>query len=155
VLWLSEKTGKSYRRLTAAEGEYAARAGTTTPFWWGSTISPHQANYDGSAAPYEGGGENGENRLRTVPVDSFQPNPWGLYQMHGNVFEWTGDCDPVDNETPDTAGPLLPGDCHAAIIRGGSWSSEPHFLRSAFHVGSTTGTWSSLLGFRVARELGP
>jgi formylglycine-generating enzyme required for sulfatase activity len=75
--WLSRKTGKTYRLLSEAEREYVTRAGTTTPFWWGSSITPMQANYDGSAEPYKGGGLNGEYRKRTVPVDSFEPNPWG------------------------------------------------------------------------------
>jgi formylglycine-generating enzyme required for sulfatase activity len=77
VAWLSHKTGKSYRLLSEAGREYVTRAGTTTPFWWGSSITPKQANYDGSAEP---------------SVDSFEPNPWGLYNVHGNVWEWTEDC---------------------------------------------------------------
>jgi formylglycine-generating enzyme required for sulfatase activity len=75
--WLSGKTGKTYRLLSEAEREYVARAGTTTPYWWGASISTSQANYNSS---------------KTVPVDSFQPNPWGLYQVHGNVWEWVEDC---------------------------------------------------------------
>ena len=90
VAWLSRKTGKTYRLLSEAEREYVARAGTTTPFWWGSTISTSQANYDGNST--YGSGSKGEYRQKTVPVDSFQPNPWGLYQVHGNVWEWTEDC---------------------------------------------------------------
>jgi formylglycine-generating enzyme required for sulfatase activity len=68
------------------------RAGTTTPSWWGSSITPKQANYDGRTDPYEGGGSKGEYRQRTVPIDSFEPNPWGLYNVLGNVWEWTEDC---------------------------------------------------------------
>ena len=90
--WLSKKTGKAYRLLSEAEREYVTRAGTTTPFWWGSSITPKQANYDGSADPYKGGGSKGEYRQRTEPVDSFEANPWGLYNVHGNVWEWTEDC---------------------------------------------------------------
>ena len=86
------KTGKEYRLLSEAEREYAARAGTTTPFWWGSSITPEQANYDGSTDPYKGGGAKGEYRQKTLPVKSFKPNPWGLYQVHGNVWEWVEDC---------------------------------------------------------------
>jgi len=77
VVWLSRKSGKSYRLLSEAEREYVTRAGTTTPFWWGSSISTSQANY---------------NRQKTMPVDGFQPNPWGLYQVHGNVYDWVEDC---------------------------------------------------------------
>jgi formylglycine-generating enzyme required for sulfatase activity len=90
VSWLSKKTGQSYRLLFEAEREYAARAGTSTPFWWGSSITPGQGNYN---ANYTYGGEpKGEYRQRTVPVDSFNPNPWGFYQVHGNVYEWVEDC---------------------------------------------------------------
>ena len=87
VEWLSRKTGRTYRLLSEAEREYAARAGTATPFWWGSSISTEQANYDGNVV--YGGGPNGEYRQRTLSVESFQPNPCGLYQVHGNVLEWT------------------------------------------------------------------
>jgi formylglycine-generating enzyme required for sulfatase activity len=90
--WLSKKTGKTYRLPSEAEREYATRAGTTTPFWWGSAISPQQANYNGTADPYQGGGSKGEWRKATVPVDGFKANPWGLYNVHGNVWEWTEDC---------------------------------------------------------------
>jgi formylglycine-generating enzyme required for sulfatase activity len=87
--WLSHKTGKDYRLLSEAEREYVTRAGRTTPFWWGSSITPKQANYDGNDDPFKGGGDY---RGRTVPVDSLEPNPWGLYNVHGNVWEWTEDC---------------------------------------------------------------
>ena len=89
--WLSRKTSKTYRLLSEAEREYVTRAGTTTPFWWGSSITPNQANYDGSADTFNLG-PKGEFRQRTVPVDSFELNPWGLYNVHGNVWEWTEDC---------------------------------------------------------------
>lgn len=72
--WLSEASSKSYRLLSEAEWEYCCRAGTTSPFWWGSTISPNQANYDGNYT--YGTGKKGEYRIQTLPVDSFEPNPW-------------------------------------------------------------------------------
>lgn len=78
VAWLSFRTGKTYRLLSESEREYVARAGTTRPYWWGSSISTRQANYDS--------GVKEEFRGKTLPVDSFQANPWGLYQVHGNVF---------------------------------------------------------------------
>jgi Sulfatase-modifying factor enzyme 1 len=85
VAWLTSKTGKAYRLLSDAEREYVARAGTTTPFWWGSTISPQQANYDGSYT--YAGGFTGEWRKATVPVDRFASNPWGLYNVHAHPHD--------------------------------------------------------------------
>src|SRR5262249_7095967 len=76
--WLSRKIGKTYRLLSEAERECVTRAGTTTPFWWGSSITSKQANYDGDHT-YAGGGSKGEYRQRTMPVDSFEPNSWGLF----------------------------------------------------------------------------
>jgi len=87
--WLSAKTGHEYRLPYEAEWEYAARAGTETPFWWGASITPDQANYDGNY-PY-GDSKKGEFRGRILPVDRFEPNPWGLYQVQGNVWEWCAD----------------------------------------------------------------
>ena len=96
VAWLSRKTGKNYRLLSEAQREYVTRAGTSTPFWWGTSITTEQANYDGTTYVQEGPGVysvRGLDRQRTLPVDSFQPNPWGLYQVHGNIWEWTEDCE--------------------------------------------------------------
>src|SRR5262249_27787754 len=132
--WLSRKTGKTYRLLSEAEREYVTRAGTTTPFWWGSSITPKQANYDGSADPYTGGGAKGENRKRTVPVDSFEPNLWGFYNVHGNVWEWTDNC-------------LTTRDCSSRVVRGGAWGNDPLFLRSASRGRSTTRGRENYLGF--------
>src|SRR5258708_1281923 len=77
VAWLARKTGRVYRLLSESEREYVTRAGTTTPYWWGSSISTRQANYDGTKTK----GSKGEFRGRTLPVESFAPNPWGLYQV--------------------------------------------------------------------------
>jgi formylglycine-generating enzyme required for sulfatase activity len=84
--WLSQQTGHAYRLPSEAEWEYAARAGTTSAFWWGNQIDPSLANYDGNYT--YANGPKGEYRERTLPVESFQPNPFGLYQVHGNVWEW-------------------------------------------------------------------
>ncbi len=160
--WLSRKTGKTYRLLSEAEHEYVTRAGSKSPFWWGSAITPAQANYDGSTKPYEGGGAKGEYRRRTAPVDSFTPNPWGLYQVHGNVLEWTEDCSIVSNvgnpgngSARMTGGTMIAGECQARVIRGGAWSSEPKWLRAGFRAGSKSDTIANLLGFRLARDLAP
>jgi len=87
--WQSRKTGQRYRLLSEAEYEYAARAGTDTLFWWGDSISTAQANYHGEFT--YAGGPKGIYRHKTLPVRSFEPNPWGLYQVHGNVATWTTD----------------------------------------------------------------
>jgi formylglycine-generating enzyme required for sulfatase activity/uncharacterized caspase-like protein len=132
VKWLSDKTGKKYRLLSEAEWEYVARAGTATPFWWGKSITPDQANYDGSVDPYQGGGSKGEYRQKTVPVKSFKPNPWGLYQVHGNVWEWTEECWNENYEgAPNDGSAITTGDCKNHVLRGGSWYNCPGDLRAA------------------------
>ena len=151
--WLSHKTGRTYRLLSEAEREYVARAGTTTPFWWGSSITPQQANYDGNHT-YAGGGSKGEYRKRTVPVDSFKVNPWGFYNVHGNVGDWTEDCRHDTYQGAPTDGSAwTAGDCSRRVVRGGSWGSIPQFLRSAYRVGHATGSRDDRLGFRLARTL--
>ena len=148
--WLSRKTDKTYRLLTEAEWEYAARAGTTTPFWWGSSISTSQANYDGQVT--YGGGPKGEYRQKTVPVDSFAPNRWGLYNAHGNVSEWVQDCwNDAYRGAPSDGSIWAVGICNHRVLRGGSWLDLPKYVRSAFRFGYTTGMKRSSLGFRVAR----
>jgi formylglycine-generating enzyme required for sulfatase activity len=153
VAWLSRSTGKSYRLLSETEREYAARAGTTTPFWWGRTITSKQANYDATAA--YGGGEKGEYRQRAIAADSFAPNAFGLYQVHGNVNEWTADCwrggyqEANLDGTPSTKG----ADCGRRVLRGGSWFDGPKMLRAASRIGLYPGYRSNKVGFRVARSL--
>ena len=91
VAWLSRNSGKNYRLPSDSEREYVARAGTTTPFWWGSTINARQANF-GEPKSTKVASAKGEFRQQTVPIDSFVANPWGLYDVHGNIAEWTEDC---------------------------------------------------------------
>jgi formylglycine-generating enzyme required for sulfatase activity len=162
--WLSRKTGKTYRLPSEAEWEYAARAGTTTPFWWGSSISTSQANYDGRGT--YGRGPRGEYRQKTVPVDSFAPNPWGLFNVHGNVMEWVQDClsnvdyrgAPTDGSAWTTAG-AKPGttlECVQRGLRGGFWGGEPRGLRSASrHWDMPDMQDLPNAGFRLARTLDP
>ena len=157
VTWLAKKTGVSYRLLSEAEHEYAARAGTTTPFWWGSSITPDQAAYNSTAAPYKGGGRKGEYRAKTVPVNSFKPNPWGLYQVHGNVYEWLGDCWNENYSNAPTDGSVwTAGDCSKRVLRGGSWGSDPQYLRAALRAPRAypSNRWDTD-GFRVARTINP
>jgi len=156
VGWLSRLTGRSYRLLTEAEWEYAARAGSSTPFWWGSSISTSQANYNGNFN--YGNGPTGEYRQRTIPVDSFEANPWGLYQMNGNVRQWTEDCwHPNYSGAPgDGSAWTTSDDCDSREVRGGSWFNGPAWLRSA-HRDSGCCTTEILRyntdGIRVARTL--
>jgi formylglycine-generating enzyme required for sulfatase activity len=155
VAWLSRKTGKSYRLLSEAEREYVTRAGTSTPFWWGSSISTGQANYEGNYV--YNNGSKGEYRQRTMPVDSFQPNPWGLYQVHGNVWEWTEDCwNGSYSGAPADGTAWTGGDCSRRVLRGGSWDGDPQFLRSAFRSRKppSDGRFSKF-GFRFGRTLTP
>ena len=152
VAWLAKKTGKSYRLLSEAEREYVTRAGTTTPFWWGNSISASQANYNGNFT--YGNGVKGEFRMRTVPVDSFEPNPWDLYQVHGNVYDWTGDCwhDSYQG-APVDGSPWTSGDCLCCVARGGSWDVDPGVLRSADRYMSIPGYRFRNVGFRLGRTL--
>jgi formylglycine-generating enzyme required for sulfatase activity len=85
-----KEDGEDLPSASDAEREYVTRAGTTTHFWWGDLITTSQANYNGNF--FGDGGGKREFRARTVPVDSFEPNPFGLYQVHGNVQEWVEDC---------------------------------------------------------------
>jgi formylglycine-generating enzyme required for sulfatase activity len=152
--WLSHKTEKTYRLLSEAEREYVTRAGTTTPFWWGSSITPKQANYNSSYL-YQGGGSKGAYAAQTVPVESFAPNPWGLYQVHGNVWEWTEDCwnDNNRGSLDNPAARTPSADCDRHVVRGGSWYDSPVFLRSASRGNYPSDSRSDSIGFRVARIL--
>jgi formylglycine-generating enzyme required for sulfatase activity len=129
VKWLVTKTGKTYRLLSEAEFEYVARAGTKTPFWWGAFSTTDRANYNGSEASDSG---RGEYRKKTMPVKSFQANPWGLYQVHGNVWTWTQDCwaDSYNGAPPDGSAKAVK-DCRRHILRGGAWNFGPALSRAA------------------------
>ncbi len=153
VNWLSRKAGRTYRLPSEAEFEYAARAGTTTPFWWGSSITPDQANYDGRFV-FAGGGSKGAYRQGTVPVSSFRPNPWGLYNVHGNAWEWMADCyHDSYNGAPSDGSAWTSGSCGARVPRGGSWDDNPQNLRAANRFGYSGA--GSDFGFRLARTLMP
>ncbi len=129
-----------------AQWEYACRAGTDTPFWWGNDLNTDQANYDGNS-PYAQG-KKGENRKRTVPVKSFLPNPWGLWQMHGNVWEWCRDglrdYQQVVAVNPEGA---LEEEGDRAL-RGGSWDGHGWYLRAAYRGGYRPGSRLHFIGFR-------
>jgi len=136
--WLGAETGEDYRLPTEAEWEYACRAGTTTAFWWGTEMHPVLANFAG------------EHR-RTLPVDTLQPNPWGLFHSHGNVWEWTGSdwAEYYDGaENTHSQG-------HAAqrAIRGGAWNNRPRHCRAAYRNRERPEARLNYLGFRLARSL--
>jgi formylglycine-generating enzyme required for sulfatase activity len=152
VDWLSRRTRKPYRLLSEAEWEYAARAGTTTAYSTGSTISASTANYDGSA---DGSGPSAVNRQKTMPVGSFPPNGFGLYDMHGNASEWVEDCWHEDYTTaaPTDGSAWLEGNCDGRVMRGGSWEDSQAELRSAARLGEFKDKSSYADGFRVARSL--
>lgn len=135
--WLSAVTAMAYRLPSEAEWEYCCRAGTTTEFWWGNEISTAQANYNGSFDDEPIRRKRGQNRQYTVSVNSFEANPWGLYQVHGNIWEW---CEDVDGST-------------YRVLRGGCWADDPGSLRSAEHHEERLDYRDDIVGFRVARTL--
>ena len=155
VSWLSRKTGKLYRLLSESEWEYVARAGTTGPFHFGSTISTDQANYRGNYT--YGGGSKGVYRGKTVAVGSFPANSFGLHDVHGNVWEWVEDCshDNYQGAPSDGSAWVTGGDCDKRVLRGGSWNNSPWFLRSAGRNWIVAGYRYISDGFRVARTLTP
>ncbi len=140
--------GLGLRLPTEAEWEYACRAGTQTPFWFGANITTDQVNYDGNH-PYAGG-EKGEDRQETVEVKALPCNGWGLYQMHGNVWEWCDDWYgeyPVESVT-DPQGPESGG---RRVLRGGSWYYFGGNARSARRNFYTPDYRDFDTGFRLAR----
>ncbi|MGZ0019425.1 formylglycine-generating enzyme family protein [Nitrosomonas sp. wSCUT-2] len=131
---------------TEAQWEYACRAGTQTPFSFGDDITPKQVNYDGNY-PYVGGG-NGLFRGKTVPVKSLPPNAWGLYEMHGNVWEWCADWY-GDYPREAVIDPIGPGQGDRRVVRGGSWYFHASYTRSACRYGLEPEFRAYSLGFRL------
>lgn len=157
VTWLNEKEGTdAYRLPTEAQWEYAARAGTETPFYWGSTPDGRYANFidtsyanvrpkdkDLSGGVYDG-------YIFTAPVGSFKPNTWGLYDMSGNVWEWCHDWY-GDYPAGAVVDPLGPGEGKRRIVRGGSWDCQAKFMRSSARIRRVPVNRYHDFGFRVAR----
>jgi formylglycine-generating enzyme required for sulfatase activity len=150
--WLSAKTGRIYRLLSEAEWEYAARAGTVAAYPYADGISPTKANYDAST---DGTGPSDVNRQRTVPVGSFLPNAFGLYDMQGNVSEWVEDCwnDAYTTAAPTDGSAWVEGDCKGHVVRGGSWEDSATELRSAARTGGAKDDRFYTDGVRIARSL--
>jgi formylglycine-generating enzyme required for sulfatase activity len=144
--WLSEMTGKSYRLLTEAEWEYAARARSTTAYFWGDELGYRNANCNGCGSQWD-------NR-KTSPVGSFNPNSFGLYDMAGNVSQWVQDCWHIDyNEAPNDGSAWTTGDCDNGVVRGGSWFKEPRNLRSADRFRNPRTLRNLDFGIRLGRTL--
>ena len=148
VAWLSQETGEDYRLLSESEWEYVARAGAATRYWWGDDIGRNRANCDGCGSRWDG--------KSTAPVGSFEANPFGLHDVHGNVWEWTQDCwNESYRGAPDDGSAWKSGDCFVRVARGGSWDESPNRLRAATRYERGTANRFRDQGFRVARAFTP
>ncbi len=146
--WLSSQTGEDYRLPSESEWEYAVRAGTATTYSWGDEIGSNRANCDGCGSRWDD--------ESTAPVGSFPANPWGLHDMHGNVWEWVQDCwNDSYNGAPADGSAWDRGNCSGKIVRGGSWYRSPQVLRASIRWGTPADDRGSTLGFRVARTFTP
>ena len=143
VEWLSRKTGQNYRLPTEAEWEYAARAGAQTPFSFGASVSDRLANFN---AQYKYGAPAGVYRKQTTPVASFTPNAFGLFDMHGNVWEWTADCWSAEESSGAQA-------CEKRVLKGGAWNTGGWRLRAGHRIPENQTSRDFDNGFRVARTL--
>lgn len=139
VAWLSRKTGFEYRLLSESEWEYVARGGTTTRYSWGNAIGSNNANCSGCGSKWD--------TVRTSPVGRFQPNKFGLFDVHGNVWEWVEDC------WHDSHNHATGGECKERVLRGGSLISGPRNLRAATRSWEAADHRLVVNGFRVARTL--
>ena len=151
--WLSAQTGKTYRLPSESEWEYAARAGTRTRYSWGDSINCSQARYGRRRS-----GECGNTHDGTVAVGSFEPNAFGLYDLHGNVREWVEDCWHDNYEGAPTDGSAWTNGCGSivrAVVRGGSWLDVPRDLRSANRFRFLPSYRNFTCGFRLVQDLNP
>jgi formylglycine-generating enzyme required for sulfatase activity len=143
--WLSSKSGKTYRFPSEAEWEYVARGGTTTPYWWGRDVGQAQANCKEC---------NSGNVLATLPVGSFKPNPFGVFDTSGNAAEWVEDCwNDSYRGAPQDGSPWTTGQCNWRVLRGGAYDSPAKFVASAARFRYDYDVRFPANGLRVVREL--
>lgn len=162
VAWLSRETGTAYRLLSEAEWEYVARAGSTTQFHFGDHPMDlcRYANHADVSLPEHVEWRNtlcsDRIALETAEVGSYAPNPWGLHDLHGNVWEWVEDCwNGSYEEAPVDGSAWTDGDCSRRVLRGGSWNNRPALLRAAGRNGVALDERGLNIGFRIARTLAP
>lgn len=149
--WLSSKTGQRYRLPTEAEWEYAARAGSADAFPFGPVVDAARANYDASAV--DAAGAPGRRRGVTAPAGAFAPNAYGLFDMQGNVWEWTADCWRASHDGRPADASAVGGACASRTVKGGAWNAPASSLRPAHRDGVLAATARNDLGFRVVRDL--
>jgi formylglycine-generating enzyme required for sulfatase activity len=159
VAWLSRTTDRPYRLLSESEREYVARAGTTTAYWWGDSFEPMQANYAaGNRILFSASMSDSQQSIakgRTAPVQSFAPNPWGLYQVHGNVYDWVEDCWHANYDgAPADGSAWMMANCDAHVLRGGAFSRNMENARSAARIWFGSANRIIYMSVRVARTLG-
>lgn len=155
-VWLNHRLGLrsgTYRLPSEAEWEYACRAGTVTPFSFGKRISWEQANFDARGPRHDRAGRKARYRGHTVEVGTLPPNPWGLHEMHGNVWEWVVDADGPYPANATSSGPLVHATSDERVLRGGSWRMIPRNLRSTVRSRFMPSGRGDDSGFRVARTL--
>ena len=157
IAWLAEQTGNTYRLPSEAEWEYAVRARSTTEYHFGNDESQlcQYANHADISTDFDWRNTACSDGvgMRTAEVGRYQPNSFGLYDMHGNVWEWMEDCwNEYYNSAPSDGSAWMHGDCGFRVIRGGSWSRSPRYLRSATRYSSTRSFRNDFLGFRLAQD---
>jgi formylglycine-generating enzyme required for sulfatase activity len=148
LAWLSKKSGHRYRLPSEEEWEYAARAGTTTDYWFGNVMIAGEVNCRDCATEW--------SNIQSAPVGTFKPNPWGLYDVHGNLNEMVADCWNPNHEGAPTDGSIRTtgsDKCVSRVLKGGAWYYNPRASRSAWRARNDARVASYVFGFRVLREI--